>query len=102
MAFEITDLMIQVVTGSPHADKEPKSHCPATVTCKATEGPTRCQVQVTCVREEPSHCKGDHSCQVPSRCLQVTCEPAKKSLAETELDALLDQLRATLAETAAV
>lgn len=102
MAFEITDLMIQVVTGAPHADNAP-SKCEAAVTCKTKVSPTHCADTVTCVGVKPSHCQANHTCpDSPTHCMhKVTCQPAKSS-ADAELDALLDQLRATLAETAAV
>jgi hypothetical protein len=91
MAFEITDLLIQVVTGSPHAKKGPASHCQDAVTCKAKPAPpTHCADTVTCVGVKPTHCQ------------KVTCQPDKQTSAEAELDALLEQLRATLAETATV
>jgi hypothetical protein len=90
MAFEITDLMIQVVTGSPHADKGAATHCETHLTCKPKDSPTHCADNVTCVGVKPTHCQ------------KVTCQPDKKTSAEAELDALLEQLRATLAETATV
>ncbi len=91
MAFEITDLMIQVVTGDPHAKKGIATHCETHLTCKPAEQPTHCTDNVTCVGVKPTHCQ------------KVTCQPDKKqSSAEAELDALLEQLRATLAETATV
>jgi hypothetical protein len=87
MAFEITDLMIQVVTGSPEAAAEPATRCQVVLTCKPEHPapPTKCQDAVTCKQEVATKCE-----------TTLTCVGKKKGSAELELDAVLAQLRATV------
>jgi hypothetical protein len=94
MAFEITDLMIQVVTGSPHVAAL-ATRCETLLTCKKQgEPPTNCSDAVTCKKPDAP----------PTNCDQhVTCKKGHQSGSRAELDALLEQLRMTLAaETATV